>query len=76
MYTNMFADNCAKKPNTDTYFNKTKCGVHVADLMIKKYTTKCVTRRLSVHVLFNVIYTASINAWINFKESSNISISV
>lgn len=76
MHTDVFTDNSAKmKPNTVTYYNRTKCGVDVADQMLRKYSTNCGTRRWPVHVFYNVLDIAALNAWIIFKQSSDTSIS-
>jgi hypothetical protein len=76
MHTNVFADNSVKKkPNTVTYYNSAKCGVDVADQILKKCSTRCGTRRWPIHVFYNVLDIAALNAWIIFKESSDSSIS-
>ncbi|XP_035231848.1 uncharacterized protein LOC118203679 [Stegodyphus dumicola] len=76
MHSNMFVDDSIKKnPNTVTYYNSTKCGIDVADQMLRKYSTSSGSRRWPVHVFYNVLDIAALNAWIIFKESLGTSIS-
>ena len=75
MLTVVFAHNIAKmKPNTVTYYNRTKCVVDIAVQMLRKYSSRYDTRRWPVHVFYNVLDIAAVNAWINFKESSDTSV--
>jgi len=50
------------------YYNKTKAGVDSLDQMARKYSTRAGTRRWPVHVFYNILDLAGINAWILFKE--------
>ncbi|XP_035222912.1 uncharacterized protein LOC118195693, partial [Stegodyphus dumicola] len=76
MHSNVFVDDSIKKkPNTVTYYNSTKCGFDVADQMLRKYSTSSGSRRWPVHVFYNVLDIAALNAWILFKESLGTSIS-
>ncbi|XP_035205918.1 uncharacterized protein LOC118180946 [Stegodyphus dumicola] len=76
MHSNVFVDDSIKKnPNTVTYYNSTKCGVDVADQMLRKYSTSSGSRRWLVHNFYNVLDIAALNAWITFKESLGTSIS-
>jgi hypothetical protein len=68
-------DNPKLKPNTVLFYNKTKCGVDVADQMARLYSVKCGSRRWPLHVFFNIIDFAIINAWIIYKKVFGISIS-
>ncbi|XP_035221288.1 uncharacterized protein LOC118194185 [Stegodyphus dumicola] len=50
MHSNVFVDDSIKKnPNTVTYYNSTKCGIGVADQMLRKYSTSNGSRRWPVH---------------------------
>ncbi|XP_035227456.1 piggyBac transposable element-derived protein 4-like [Stegodyphus dumicola] len=51
MHSNVFVDDSIKKkPNTVPYYNSTKCGVDVADQMLRKYSTSSGSRRWPVYV--------------------------
>ncbi|XP_035225178.1 uncharacterized protein LOC118197745 [Stegodyphus dumicola] len=70
MHSNVFFDNSIKKkPNTVTYYNSTKCGVDVADQMLKKYNTSSGSRRWPVHVFYNVLDIAALNAWFIYSKN-------
>lgn len=56
-------------PETIQFYNETKYGVDVVDQMARLYSTKSGTRRWPVHVFFNVLDFAAINAWILYKET-------
>ncbi|XP_035227219.1 uncharacterized protein LOC118199458 [Stegodyphus dumicola] len=63
MHSNVFVDDSIKKkPNTVTYYNSTKCGIDVADQMLRKYSTSSGSRRWPVHVFYNVLDIAALNA--------------
>lgn len=57
-----------KLPETVHFYNSTKYGVDVVDQMARKYTVKSASRRWPIHVLFNILDLAAINAWILYKE--------
>ena len=52
-----------KKRETEEFYNKTKCGVDVADQMAKQYLFKAGTRRWPVAVFYNILDLAGINAF-------------
>ena len=52
-----------KKPETVEFYNKIKCGVGVADQMVKQYSVKEGTRRWPVAVFYNILDLAGINAF-------------
>lgn len=64
-----------KLPDTISFYNKTKFGVDVADQMARKFSVKAKCNRWPVHVFFNVLDLAAINAWILYKETADIEIS-
>ena len=68
-------DTNKKKPETVIFYNETKAGVDSIDQMAKAYTTKTPCFRWPVHVFYNVLDLAAINAYLVYKEvtSSNIS---
>ena len=50
------------------YYNATIFGVDVLDQMARNYSTRCHSRRWPVHVYYNTVHSASINAWILYSE--------
>ena len=46
------------------FYNKTKCGVDILDQMARRYSTRVAARRWPVHVFYNILDLAAINAWI------------
>ncbi|XP_068224010.1 piggyBac transposable element-derived protein 4-like [Palaemon carinicauda] len=61
-------DGQKKRPETVVYYNATKFGVDVHDQMARIYSTSCPSRRWPVHVSYNILDRASINAWILYSE--------
>ena len=57
-----------KEPNTICFYDKTKGGVDVVDMVIGKYTTKYKTRRWTINVFAYMLHTACTNAHTVFKE--------
>ena len=57
-----------KKPNTICFYDKTKCGVDVADVVIGKYTTKYKTRRWTMNAFAYMLDTVRTDAHTVFKE--------
>lgn len=68
-------ENSNKKPNTITYYNNTKCGVDIADGMAKAHSVKAASRRWPVHIFYNILDLAGINAWILYKKVTGSRIS-
>lgn len=68
-------DSKKKKPNIVTYYNKNKCGVDVADNMLRQHTTRCATRRWPLAIWQNILDIAALNAWILFRKSTECNIS-
>ena len=64
-----------KKPETVTFYNKTKCGVDIADQMARQYTVKAGTRRWPVAVFYNILDLACINAYVLYKKKTGDAIS-
>ena len=64
-----------KKPETVTFYNKTKCGVNIADQMARQYTVKAGTRRWPVAVFYNILDLACINAYVLYKKKTGDAIS-
>ena len=60
-----------KKPETVTFYNKTKCGVDIADQMARQYTVKAGTRRWSVAVFYKILDFACINAYVLYKKTGD-----
>ena len=63
------------KPETIEFYNKTKCGVDVADQMARQYSVKASTRRWPVAVFYNILDLACINAFVLYKKKTGGSIS-
>lgn len=62
-------------PETITYYNSTKYGVDVLDQMARKYSVKASSRRWPLQVFYNILDLAAINAWILYKETTQVNIS-
>ena len=59
--------NRKKLPETVQFYNKTKCGADILDQMACRYSTREAARRWRVHVLYNILDLAAINAWIIYR---------
>ena len=57
-----------KKQQPVEFYNKTKCGVDVADQMARQYSVKAGTRRWPVAVFYNILDLAGINAFVLYKK--------
>jgi len=57
-----------KLPEPIMFYNKTKAGMDVADQMARMYSTRAATRRWPVHVFYNILDLAGLNAFIVYKE--------
>ena len=64
-----------KKPETVTFYDKTKCGVDIADQMARQYTVKAGTRRWPVAVFYNILDLACINVYVLYKKKTGDTIS-
>ena len=64
-----------KKPETVSFYNKTKCGVDIADQMARQYTVKAGTRRWLVAVFYHFLNLACINAYVLYKKKTGDAIS-
>jgi len=49
---------------TVQFYNITKCGVDILDQMARRYSTRAAARWWPVHVIYNILDLAAINAWI------------
>lgn len=61
-------DSTKRKPNTVTLYNTTKCGVDVSDQMVREYTVRAGTRRWPVHVFYNMVDMAALNAHVLYQS--------
>ena len=61
-----------KKPESVLYYNENKCRVDMLDFMCRQMSTRSGCRRWPLAVFWN---TASINAWILFRKTTNAQIS-
>ncbi|KAF2878913.1 hypothetical protein ILUMI_27258 [Ignelater luminosus] len=64
-------DEKKKKPETVLYYSDTKYGVDVANQMAGKDTVKASSRRWPVHIFYNILDFAAINAYIYTKKSQD-----
>jgi len=55
--------NRKKFPKTVQFYNKTKFAVDILDQMARRYSTRAAARRWPVHVFYNILDLAAINAW-------------
>ncbi|XP_024942128.1 uncharacterized protein LOC112494548 [Cephus cinctus] len=68
-------DNHKRLPETISYYNKTKFGVNFVDQMARKYSVKAGNFRWPLHIFFNILDLAAINAWILYKQCNGAKIS-
>ena len=64
-----------KKPETVTFYNKTKCDIDIADQMTQQYSVKVGTRLWPVAVFYNILDLACINAYMSYKKKTGDAIS-
>nr|XP_003708046.2 PREDICTED: uncharacterized protein LOC100876414 [Megachile rotundata] len=60
---------------TISFYNNTKYGVDILDQIARKYSTKAGSRRWPVHVFYNILDLAAINAWVIYKDVIQVQIS-
>jgi len=60
-----------KIPETVEFYNNTKAGVDTIDQMCRKYSVRAATRRWPVHVFYNILDLAMINAHTIYKLITN-----
>ena len=71
LHTSVMVDTTTKKkPETVTFYNKTKCGVDIADQMTRQYTMKAGTRRWRHKLLCPIAKSGIIINPRNFVRSS------
>lgn len=76
VHTNVSISTGPKKtPESIEYYNQTKYGVDVVDQMARLYSTKVSSRRWPLQVFYNVLDLAAINAFVLYKDVTNIKIS-
>ena len=68
-------DNSKAKPETVTFYNKTKVGVDIVDKMARKYSVKSASRRWTFHTFCNILDLAGINSCILYREVTSAKIS-
>ena len=67
--------NNRQKPTIITFYNENKCGVDIVGNMLHKYSTRCSSRRWTMAVWENILDIAALNAWICYKEATQVKIS-
>lgn len=76
MHPNITVGETEKRlPETIEVYNKNKAGVDSVDQMARLYSVRAATRRWPVHVFYNVLDIAAINAYILFSECTGEKIS-
>ena len=68
-------DSQKKLPDSIAFYNATKYGVDIRDQMCRKYSVKSASRRWPVHIFFNILDHAALNAWIIYKSVTEKSVS-
>ena len=74
-FVDIATEQVKKLPETVSFYNSTKYGVDVLDQMCRKYSVKAASRRWPVHVWYNILDLAAINAWILYKSVTGQKIS-
>ena len=64
-----------KKPETVEFYNMSKCGVDVADQMVRECSVKAGNGRWPVAVFYNTLDLASINAFVLYKTRTGDNVS-
>ena len=59
-----------KKPEKMKFYNKSKCGVDVADQIARQYSVKAGTRWWPIAVFYNILGLAGINAFVLYKKTN------
>ena len=76
LHTSVMIDKTTKKkPEAVTFYNETKCGVDIAEQMIRQYMVKAGTRLWLVAVFYNILDLACINAYVLYKKKTEDAIS-
>ena len=68
-------ESAKKKPETVEFYNKIKCGVNVANQMVRQYSVKAGTRRWPVAVFYTILDLAAINAFVLYKKRTRDKVS-
>jgi len=68
-------NNVKAKPETVTFYNKTKAGVDKVDQMARKYSVKSASRRWPFHTFCKIFDLAGINARVLYKQVTDTNIS-
>lgn len=63
-----------KKPSMILFYNKNKYGVDIVDNMLRKYSTRCASRRWPVAVWENILDVAALNAYILYNEARGLNV--
>lgn len=67
-------DDVRKRPETVHYYNRTKVGVDVLDMMLRQYSARAATKRWPVAVFYNVMDIAALNAWVLYRSCTDTNI--
>ena len=59
-----------KKQEKMEFYNKSKCGVDLADQMARQYSIKAGTRWWPIAVFHNILDLAGINAFVLYKKTN------
>lgn len=69
--TSAIEDSTKAKPETITYYSKTKGGVNTMDKMLDEYTVKRKTNRWPSAMFFKIIDTAALTAYTVYYSEHN-----
>ena len=68
MHLSIEVENNARISETIEFYNSTKFDINVTNQMVRKYSVKSKSRRLSLQIFLNILDLAGINSWILYKE--------
>ena len=58
-----------EKPEKMEFYNKSKCGLDVADQMVRQYSVKAGTRWWPITVFYYILDLAGTNAFVLYKKN-------
>ena len=64
-----FGESEKKIPEKMEFYNKSKCGLDVADQMVRQYAVKAGTHWWPIAVFYNILDLAGTNAFVLYKKN-------